>query len=252
MGFLQQLKQRSQLLYWFGWFNVLIGLACFGGVFADDVQVLGVSRWLKPMKFYLSVGIMVWTMGWLLHYLSNTQKTKLYSSVIVFTMFFENAIILLQAVRGTTSHFNIKTPTDGLLFSVMGILIIVFTIVCLFICISFFLQKHFDIPVAYVWGIRLGILFFIIFSLEGGMMISMMKHTVGAADGSPGLPILDWSSEYGDLRIAHFIGIHSLQVLPLLGFYVAKSRGQMVFLSMIYFVMASVVFVQALRGISLF
>ena len=134
----------------------------------------------------------------------------------------------------------------------MGMLIIVFTIVCLFICISFFLQKHFDIPVAYVWGIRLGILFFIIFSLEGGMMISMMKHTVGAEDGTPGIPILNWSREYGDLRIAHFIGIHSLQVLPLVGFYVAKSRSQMIFLAAIYFMLASVVFVQALRGVSFF
>ena len=111
MGFLKRLKQRNRLLYWFGWFNILIGLACFGGIYSDNVQVLGVSRWLKPMKFYLSVGIMVWTMGWLLHYLSNAKKVKLYSWLIIFTMFFENAIILLQAFRGTTSHFNIKTPT---------------------------------------------------------------------------------------------------------------------------------------------
>lgn len=221
-------------------------------MYTDNMQMLGVSRWLKPMKFYLSVGIMVWTMAWLLYYLNNANKVKLYSWMIVFTMFFENAIILLQSFRGTTSHFNIKTPTDGMLFSVMGILIIVFTIVCILICISFFIQTHFNIPAAYVWGIRLGILFFIIFSLEGGVMISTMKHTVGAADGTPGIPLLNWSKEYGDLRIAHFIGIHSLQVLPLIGFYVAKSKNQMVFMSVIYFMVAILVFVQALRGISLF
>lgn len=252
MAFFHQLKQRNPLLYWFGWFNILVGLACLTGMYIDNMQVLGVNRWLKPMKFYLSVGIMVWTMGWLLYYLSNAKKVRLYSWVIVVSMFFENAIILLQALRGTTSHFNVKTPADGVLFSVMGILIIIFTIVCILICISFFLQRHFNIPTAYVWGIRLGILFFIIFSLEGGIMISMMKHTVGAADGTAGIPLLNWSRQYGDLRIAHFLGIHSLQVLPLIGFYVAKSKSQMLLMSFAYFMVVMFVFVLALKGIPLF
>jgi len=252
MNFLRQLRQRNPLLYWFGWFNVLVGLACMAAIFLDDVKLLGVSRWLKPMKFYLSVGLMTWTMGWLLYYLSNTRKVRQYSWLIVFTMFFENGLILLQSIRGTTSHFNIKTATDIMIFNFMGILILIFTVTCILICIAFFRQQHFNISSPYLWAIRLGLLFFIFSSLEGGMMIGMMKHTVGAADGTPGIPLLNWSKEYGDLRIAHFLGIHSLQVLPLIGFYLAKSKKQVILASVVFFICVMVVFVQALRGIPLF
>ena len=252
MKFLYQLKQRSPLLYWFGWFNMIVGLTCIAGMFIDDIQLLGVNRWLKPMKFYLSVGIMVWTMGWLLYYLSNTKKIKQYSWLIVFTMFFENGLILLQAFRATTSHFNIKTPVDIMIFNFMGIFILIFTITCILICIAFFRQKSFNIPTSYVWGIRLGLLFFVLFSLEGGMMLGMMQHTVGSTDGTPGISLLNWSRQYGDLRIAHFLGIHSLQVLPIAGYYLVKSKQQLFMAAAVYFMAVVFVFVQALRGISLF
>jgi FtsH-binding integral membrane protein len=139
-----------------------------------------------------------------------------------------------------------------MIFSLMGILILIFTITCIFITIRFFQQKEFNIPAAYVWGIRLGLVFFILFSSEGGVMVALLKHTVGGADGSEGLPIFNWSKQYGDLRIAHFIGIHALQLLPLTGFYVAKNKNQLFLYAGIYFIFTSALFVQAIKGIPLF
>ena len=83
-------------------------------------------------------------------------------------------------------------------------------------------------------------------------MVGLLKHTVGGLDGGPGLLVVNWSTEYGDLRIAHFIGIHSLQVLPLFGNYFAKTKTQTIVFSVVYFLLASALFLQAMKGIPLF
>ena len=252
MNFFAEMKRRNALLFWFGLFNLAVAVVCLILMSSEETQILGVNRWLKPFKFYASVGIMVLTMGWLLYYLNNPKKLKLYSWLIVISMFFENGLIIAQAIRNTTSHFNTTSSINGIIFQAMGFFILVFTVTVILICVSFFKQKQFTIPDAYVWGIRLGILFFLVFSLEGGMMLGLLKHTVGGPDGGPGLPVTNWSTQYGDLRIAHFIGIHSLQVLPLFGYYISKTKKQTILFSTAYFLITSALFLQAMKGIPLF
>jgi len=248
MVFIKELKRRNPLLFLFGLFNLAVAVVCLVLMPFETMHILGVNRWLKPFKFYASVGIMSLTMAWLFYYLNNKRAVRNCSIIIVIAMFVENSLIIMQAIRGTTSHFNVSEAFNGAVFSTMGIFIVIFIITCIVVCILFFRQKEFAIPRAYVWGIRLGLLFFITFSLEGGLMLSILRHTVGGPDGGPGFPLTNWSKEHGDLRIAHFLGIHSLQVLPLLGYYVAKTAKQLITYSVIYFVIVSALLAQALVG----
>ena len=56
MNFLSELKQRNPALWWFGLFNIVVGVICLFLMQIDEIQILNVNRWLKPMKFYFSVG----------------------------------------------------------------------------------------------------------------------------------------------------------------------------------------------------
>jgi hypothetical protein len=99
MNFILELKQRNKPPFWFGLLNIAVGIICFILMQVDSQQILNVNRWLKPMKFYFSVGIMILTMGWLLYYLNDAKKIMLYSWLLIITMFFENGLIILQAIR---------------------------------------------------------------------------------------------------------------------------------------------------------
>lgn len=252
MNLLNTIRHRNPILYFFGWMNIVAALCCFILILVTARQVLGINAWIKPMKFYFSIAIFCWTMAWYLHELKKRRAVKSYSWMAVIVFVIEMLIITWQAANGRLSHFNNSTPLYGILFSVMGIAITVLAVWTAVIGYYFFRQKEFDAPMSYIWGIRLGIILFVIFSFEGGWMASRLAHTVGASDGGPGLPVVNWSRQYGDLRIAHFFGMHALQVLPLLGFYLLRTKVQVIGVSIFYFLGVMALFIQAMQGVPLF
>lgn len=250
-AFFLRLKSRNPLLYRFGWINFLMAIVCAVMVLFDAGNiVLGIVAWIKPMKFYLSIGIVCWTFSWLLVYVQKQKAVKVFSVVTVITMLIEMIIITWQAANGRLSHFNISTPFYSTLFSIMGVAITVFTLWSFYIAVLLFRQKEFPLWMSdgYKWGIRWGLLFFVIFAFEGGLMASLLHHTVGGPDGEDGLPLFNWSTFYGDLRVAHFFGLHALQLLPLIGYYFARTKLQVNLVSLVYFLFVTLLLWQALMG----
>ncbi len=210
----------------------------------DKRKITGVNIWIKPMKFFSSIAIYLFTMCWILFFIP--VDIKWISLTIAIVMYIEMFLISFQAARGTTSHFNTTSAFNGIVFSIMGIAITINTILCGYILILFF-TNTIKISESYLWGIRAGLLIFILASLEGFAMAKRSSHSVGIKDGGKGFPFLNWSREGGDLRIAHFIGIHALQVLPIAGLFI-KNVYAIIIISIIYFILAAFLFLQAIKG----
>ncbi|MEM9329070.1 MAG: hypothetical protein AAGA85_25630, partial [Bacteroidota bacterium] len=210
--------------------------------------VMGTDAWYKPIKFALSIGIYSWTMAWLMADLETTNSVLVYSWIIVLMLGFEIIYIGLQAGRGELSHFNQSSALYANLYVAMALAATAVTLVTAAVGLQFFNGSFPHLPTHYLWAIRLGILIFVIFSLEGFVMGSRMSHTIGAADGGTGWPFLNWSKKYGDPRVAHFVGMHALQVLPLVSFYLLKSTRWTIVFAACYLLIAIYVLLQALQG----
>jgi hypothetical protein len=215
---LRVLHRVNAPLAWAGWLNVGLALLALVLLPLDQRLVAGALVWLKPLKFSLSIVVYAWTLAWLLADLPAPAQAavRVISWGVALSMVVEQAVIFTQAARGTTSHYNASSALNGALFGLMGLFILVNTVLTAWaLYLAWRYQPHGT--AAYGWGLRLGLLVFWLGSVLGGFMIHQQKHTVGAADGGPGLPGLGWSTVAGDLRIAHFLGMHALQLLPLLG-----------------------------------
>jgi len=247
INFTKELKFRNEHLFYFGLLCLLFAIIFIIISKLTTTEVHGVNAWIKPFKFAISIGLFSWTMAWYCHYLSNFNATPFNWTVIIL-FGFEIVYIAFQAWKGQLSHFNISTPIHTILYSLMGFAAVVVTLYTAYIGLLFFTQSFPNLPKYYVWAIRLGILIFVVFSFEGALMSSRMSHSVGAINDNSNWFIVGWSKTVGDLRVAHFIGMHALQVLPLLSFYIFKNVKVTIIISLLYALLAATTLVQALNG----
>lgn len=224
-------------------FGILIFITFFGtllGLIVDHRVITGVPGWMKPAKFAISITIYSFTLLWLLSFVRRHRRlVAMIAGVTAIGLFIEMVIIIGQVIRGTTSHFNVSTPLDATLWYIMAASIVLVWSMVLVTAILLLIQRMSD-P-AFAWSLRLGILLSVVgmavaflmtgpstlqvAALHAGQQVKIIgAHSVGIADGGPGLPFLGWSTVGGDLRIPHFIGLHALQVLPFVGWFLTLRR----------------------------
>jgi hypothetical protein len=238
------LSQVHRPLFFSGLFTIIMGIFFIAGIFLDSRYITGSPAWLKPTKFAISVSIYTFTILWFLSFVDTSKKwrarmVKVIGWGLVLTLAAEWVGIITQVFRGATSHFNVSSPLNAALWSLMAIAIMILFITNIVIAVLL-LRQRFDNPV-FAWGLRLGLLITIVGLGEGYLMTSptaqqmagwkngeavtiVGAHTVGVEDGGPGLPGLTWSTEGGDLRVGHFVGMHALQVLPFVAWFVSRRR----------------------------
>ena len=212
----------------------LVGLA------VDPRIITGAPAWLKPAKFAVSTAIYMLTLAWIFTLLPEWPRTRrVVGWVTAVILVLEVAIIDTQAWRGTTSHFNVGTMLDGVLFTIMGLAIVLQTLISVAVAVALWRQRFDDRALG--WALRFGLVITILGASTAGLMTRPTTaqldearatgrmaiagaHTVGAHDGGPGLTGTGWSVEHGDLRIPHFLGLHAMQALPLLALMLRRSR----------------------------
>lgn len=249
--FIQQLKTRNETMFYFGLCCFVLAVLFLLLSRITTVQVYHVNAWIKPFKFAFSTFLFSWAMAWYCHYLP-TFNINLFNWTVIILLGFEIVYIAIQANKGELSHYNLSTPTYAVLYSMMALAASIVTIYTAYVGLLFFTNDFPQLPNYYVWAIRLGIFIFVIFSFEGFVMGSKLTHTIGGEDGGPGIPLLNWSTKFGDPRIAHFIGMHALQVIPLISFYLLKNTKATILVAAFYGLLSVFTLVQALKGRPLF
>lgn len=238
---LDRLWRTSPPLTAVGALMIVVAIASLAGMLVDPRIITGAPAWLKPFKFAVSTAVYSLTLAWIFGWLPDWPRVRRvvgWTTAIVFVL--EVAIIDTQAWRGTTSHFNVSTPRNAILFLVMGGAILLQTIVSVAVAVALWRQPFTDRSLG--WALRLGMTLTITGALigplmtrptsaqlanarAGGRMTTAGAHSVGGLDGGPGVPVTGWSRDHGDLRVPHFIGMHAVQALALVAVGLRRWRA---------------------------
>ena len=221
--FFSQLNDRGCVLWQTGVLQIVLLVLELPGLVFDHRTVGGINPWIKPMKFDLSIAAYSWTMSWMLAQLSIPFARRV-ANRISLCMIMEIAVITLQAARGVKSHFNTSTPFDFAMYGIMGLFILYNTWLMVRVTIEYFTAEVLSLPPVLLRGVQLGLVSGLVGSVVGGVMVGHNGHAVGVPDGGAGLLFLNWSTQGGDVRIAHFLGLHGLQFMPIAGYLLAASK----------------------------
>lgn len=228
----------------------LVGIFTFGllllmlpGLLLDERVITGAPAWLKPCKFAFSTSVYSFTFVWLLGLLKQHRRlASLAANATAFGLVVQIIVIIVQVVRGTTSHFNFSTPQDEALWRFMEIALILLWAATLVTVILLLLERldnpvlalalRFSLSLTFI-GMGLG--FFMTLPtpeqnaalVAGQPLLHIGAHSVGVKDGGPGIPVLYLSTQGGDIRLPHLLGIHAVQALPLLSWLITSALAHL-------------------------
>lgn len=197
------------------------------GLVVDDRVLVGAPIWSKPFKFSVSFVAYCLSLAWMLSLLPRGRRVGWWAgTVVALASLVEMVIITGQAMRGKRSHFNYETPFDEALFNAMAGTVVILWLGTLAVAVLLLRNRIADRAAA--WAMRSGVVLALAGAAVGFLMTQpapgqrrgvskvVGAHSVGVPDGGPSMPMTGWSTTGGDLRIPHFIGMHALQLLPLL------------------------------------
>jgi len=228
----------------------------------DDRLLNGVSVWSKPIKFQLSLALHFATLAFVATRLSAPWRRGLWMTILslsaVASLGFELGYIMLQAARQEASHFYVSTEFHAAMYSLMGVGATLLVAAAAGVGVTVARDPLVRLGPGARSGVIVGFIGGAVATLIlAGYMSGNGGHFVGAqVSDAGGLPLTGWSTQVGDLRPAHFLSLHAMQILPIVGwgldrFAPANARGGVLTVAGLYLVVMIAVFFQALAGMPL-
>lgn len=216
---LAELLERQRTLTHYGIALLVVALPLFALQLVDQRLLHGVNVWVKPVKFLVSIGVLALTAAWFFGYIRPERRGVLPMRATVWMLVamgsFELIWIGWQASQGLDSHFNTNTTFFTAMYAMMGISAVLLVGTTLPLAWEIARRPATGIPLDFVAAVVIGlILTFTLGGSLGGYMSAQPGHSVGPELGR--VPLFGWNRSGGDLRIAHFMGIHAQQALPIL------------------------------------
>jgi hypothetical protein len=236
-----RLWHLNRPLSFVGFAHVALAIIALALLILDPRMLTGQLIWVKPLKFSISIAAYTLTLAWLLSHVEGRRRWIAlisWGTAIGFTV--EIVAIVTQVIRGVRSHFNFLTPLDAALYGAMGAFVILIWLMNL-VAAGLLLRQPFQ-DRALAWSLRLALVITAFGAFLGYQMVNQRTpeqlaraeaglpmveaggHSFGVADGGAGMPFTGWSTEAGDIRVAHFVGLHAMQVLPLFGIALTRRR----------------------------
>jgi hypothetical protein len=154
----------------------------------------------------------------------------------------------------TASHYN-PHPVMSAIYLSMGGVATVLILGSLMMGLSFWTSRDSHLPEALRLSLALGLILTFVLTLPAaGTLAALPGHFIGTPVTGAAVPIMGWSREVGDLRVAHFLAMHALHAVPLIGVAamglsnLALARGLVWAGALGYVALTAFAFVQALAG----
>lgn len=258
-SWLDEARTRQPLLVSYGLWLVALAVPVLLLGLVDHREQNGASVWLKPAKFLFSVAVFALTTAWFFGCVRperrRSRPMRGVVGVLIGAGSLEILYIAFQAARGLPSHFNRSSPLYEVLYGVMGVAALLLVGTAAVLAWEIARRPARDVRGDYLLAVVIGLVLCV--ALGGGLGMYMAQqtgHAVGAVGGK--VPLFGWNRSGGDLRIAHFLGIHAQQAIPLMAM-IASGLGRpwrygvVLTGSVIFLAVTLSVFAQAVHGSAL-
>jgi hypothetical protein len=237
MIFVQALQQRNKWLHLLGCFVFILGIISLGFLLFDIRVVDGISLWSMPFRLSIGSGVYIFTIAWLSYLLNNTRVRKVITAFIflIFSCFL--AIVFIQMINERIIFISRDTPFDQLMNQLSLVLFLFFLILQMWITTLFLKQKKNMHSQHFTWGVRMGFVVFTFFlSILFAFFLFKDKNVyLEFLQFERGLPF--------EIQASFYLGLHSIQIIPLLSYYLFDQKKQVVFFSIGYVVLILVLMV---------